>query len=183
MGCDGGNTYGRSSEWMPSAAMTMSASADGAIGERQPRGIAVLLKAAAAMPGLHRSGRQGICQHVDEVGAVHAEGRVPARGVRDLHRRDRRAVVAEVAGIRGRPARPISPPPVPVRSAADGARCWGSGTRRPRSRRSRAPVRRLKPRSPVRSAHWPRTGRQSRLRRSATRGRDCTIIGSLCWNA
>ena len=127
---------------MPSAAMTISASAERAIGEGHPRDAAVLLETGATMSGMHRAGGQGVGQHVDEVGAVHAEGRVPARGVRHLHRRDRRAVVAEVTRTRDRRARPTSRPPAPVRPAADAARCWGSGTRRRRSRRSPAPARR-----------------------------------------
>ena len=49
-----------------------------AIGERYPCAIAVLRKPAAAMSGMNRSMRQGRGQHVDEVGPVHAEGRVPA---------------------------------------------------------------------------------------------------------
>src|SRR5882672_12260899 len=49
----------------------------GAIGERHPGCVTVLLKTAAAMSGTHRSGRQRIGQHVDEVGAMHSEGSVP----------------------------------------------------------------------------------------------------------
>ena len=77
-----------------------------AVGERHPGRVAVLLEFAAAMSGKHRSRRQGGGQHVDKVGAVHAEGRVPAGGVRHLHRGDRRAVVAEVMRV---PADPRAP--------------------------------------------------------------------------
>ncbi len=50
----------------------------GAIGERHPCHVAVLLKAGAPMSGVYRSRRQGIGQHRDEVSAMHPERRVPA---------------------------------------------------------------------------------------------------------
>src|ERR1700682_2571766 len=78
-----------------------------AIGERDPGGVAVLLKAAAAMSGMYRSRRQSLGQHVDEIGAMYPEGRVPARGIRHLTRRDRRAIVAEVAGLAADPRSPL----------------------------------------------------------------------------
>ena len=46
-------------------------------------------------------------QHFDEVGAMHAEGRVPARGVRHLDRRDRRAVVAKIVRTVADPGAPL----------------------------------------------------------------------------
>ena len=52
------------------------------------------------MPGMNGAGGQGARQHLDQIGAVHPEGRVPARGVRHLDRRNRRSVMAEIAGIR-----------------------------------------------------------------------------------
>ena len=51
--------------------------------------------------------RQSGGEEIDEVGAVHAEGGVPARRVGDLHRRDRRAVVAEVMRLRADPGAPF----------------------------------------------------------------------------
>ena len=39
-------------------------------------------------------------EEIDEVGAVHAKGRVPAEGVRHLHRGDGRAIVAKVVRAR-----------------------------------------------------------------------------------
>ena len=51
------------------------------------------------MSGPHRSVRQGVGQHRDQIGAVHSERRVPARGIRHLDWRNRRAIVTEVAGV------------------------------------------------------------------------------------
>ena len=50
------------------------------------------------MPGMNGVGGQGGRQHLDQIGAVHSECRVPPCGVRDLDRRDRRSVVAEIVG-------------------------------------------------------------------------------------
>ena len=69
----------------------------GAVGERHARHAVLLRKADAAVPGVHDLRGQRCGQERDEVGAVHSEGRVPARRVGHLHRRDRRAVVAEIA--------------------------------------------------------------------------------------
>ena len=71
---------------------------DRAIGERHAGHVAVLRKAATAVSSVHHPGRQRTGQDLDKIGAVHSEGRVPARGVRYLDRRDRRPVVAKVAG-------------------------------------------------------------------------------------
>ena len=68
----------------------------GSVRERHPGHVADLLKAGASMSGMHHLARQGRGQHLDEVGAVHPECCVPARGVRHLDRRDRRPVMAEV---------------------------------------------------------------------------------------
>ena len=72
---------------------------DRAVREAHSRNVAVLRKAARAMAGVHDAGRQGARQDVDEIRAMHAEGGVPAGGVRDLHRRDLRAVVAQIARV------------------------------------------------------------------------------------
>lgn len=50
-----------------------------AIGEGHPRDAAVLFETGATMSGMNRARGQGVGQHVDEVGAVHAKGGVPAR--------------------------------------------------------------------------------------------------------
>ena len=68
----------------------------GSIGEGEPGRGAVLLEAGAAVSGVDDLRRQRAGQHVDEVGAVHAEGCVPARGVGDLNRRDGTAVLPEI---------------------------------------------------------------------------------------
>ena len=85
-----------------------SVSADDDVGFRartickfHARLLADLLEADAAMAGVHDPFRQGRGEEVDEVSAVHAEIRAPAGGIRHLHRRDRRAVGAEV--MRRRP--------------------------------------------------------------------------------
>ena len=70
-----------------------------AVGERYARYLAVLLKAGTAMSGPHRSVRQGVGQHRDQIGAVHSERRIPARRVRHLDWRNGRSVVAEIAGV------------------------------------------------------------------------------------
>ena len=72
---------------------------NGAVGERHPRDFAMPLKAGAAVIRVHHAGRQGLGQHVDQIGAVHAVGRVPARRIRDLNAGDDVAVVVEVARI------------------------------------------------------------------------------------
>jgi hypothetical protein len=53
------------------------------------------------------SGGQVRREQVDEVGAVHAEGCVPAGGVAHLDRRDRRTVVAEIPGARTHARAPL----------------------------------------------------------------------------
>ena len=53
--------------------------ADRAIGEFHPRDFAILLARDATVPGMHDAFGEGGGEKVDEVGAVHAEGRVPAR--------------------------------------------------------------------------------------------------------
>ena len=70
------------------------------IGERHPGEAAVLLEAPAAVAGMDHAGGQGTGEHFDEISAVHPERRVPARGVRDLNRRDRHTIVAAVLGPR-----------------------------------------------------------------------------------
>ena len=52
---------------------------DRAIGEFHPRDFAILLARDATVPGMHDAFGEGGGEKVDEVGAVHAEGRVPAR--------------------------------------------------------------------------------------------------------
>ena len=48
-----------------------------AIRKRHPGYIAVLRKAGGTVSGMHNSGRQGSGEEFNEVGAVHAECRVP----------------------------------------------------------------------------------------------------------
>ncbi len=72
----------------------------GAVGECDAGLVGVLLEADGAVAGVDDARGQVRGEEIDEVGAVHAVGGVPARGVGDLHRRDRRAVVAEVVGLR-----------------------------------------------------------------------------------
>ncbi len=67
-------------------------------------------------------------QHLDEVGAMHAEGGVPARGVRHLHRRRSARRHGGNSANRGRPWRPIVPPEARAPPAAIAARCSASGT-------------------------------------------------------
>ena len=102
-----------------------------AIGERHPGRGAVLLESDAAMSGMDQACGQRGGQHIDEVGAVHAERRVPARGVRHLYRRDRRAVVAEVTGIRADPRAPFlhrrfQPNPLQLAHAVGGEKHAGA---------------------------------------------------------
>ena len=87
--------------------MTTSAFDDGAIGERHPGHVAVLLEADAPVTGVNHVGGQGVGQDLDEIGAVHPEGRVPARGIRHLDRGDRRSVVAEISGLGADPGAPF----------------------------------------------------------------------------
>jgi hypothetical protein len=63
---------------MPSAATTTSACAS-AIGELDAGQRAVLLEADRAVADVHDPGGQVGGEEIDEVGAVHAEGGVPAR--------------------------------------------------------------------------------------------------------
>ena len=70
---------------------------NGAVGKHDAGARAVLFETGAAVSGMNDFFRQRARQDVDQVGAVHAEGRVPARGIGDLHRRDRRAVITEIA--------------------------------------------------------------------------------------
>ena len=72
----------------------------GAVGEFDAGHVAVLLEADGTVAGMDDPGGQVGGEEIDEVGAVHAKGRVPAGGVRHLHRGDRRTVVAKVAGAR-----------------------------------------------------------------------------------
>ena len=72
----------------------------GAIGESDAGYVAVLLEADSAVAGMDDPGGQVGSEEIDEVGAVHAKGCVPAGGVRHLHRGDRRTVVAKVVGAR-----------------------------------------------------------------------------------
>src|SRR6266436_3466871 len=76
-----------------------SAFDNSSIGERYPGRIVVLLEADAAVSGMHHMGWQGFGQYLDEIGAVHTEGRVPARRIRYLHRGDGRSVLPKVPGI------------------------------------------------------------------------------------
>ena len=78
-----------------------------AVGESDAGYVAVLLEANGAVAGVDDAGGQVGGEEIDEVGAVHAEGRVPAGGVGHLHRGDRRAVVAKVAGARTDPRAPF----------------------------------------------------------------------------
>src|ERR1700730_13377449 len=69
------------------------------IGERYTRRIVVLLETDAAVSGMHHMGWQGFGQNFHEIGAMHTEGRVPARRIRYLHRSDERSVLPKVPGI------------------------------------------------------------------------------------
>jgi len=68
--------------------------------EADAGGVAALREAGGAVAAVDDAARQIAGEEIDEVGAVHAVGRVPARRVGDLHRRDRLAVVAEVVRLR-----------------------------------------------------------------------------------
>ena len=98
-GFEGGNTWGRSSEWMPSAPTTTSASAAVPFGELHAGDVGSLLEADRAVAGADDAGGKVRGEKFDVVGAVHAEAGVPSCGVGDLYRRDRRAVVAEIRGF------------------------------------------------------------------------------------
>ena len=81
---------------MPSAPITTSASLVAPFSNDHPRDVAFLREARHTVAGKHYALRQPLRQELDEVGAVHAEGGIPAGSVRHLHRRDRRPVVAEI---------------------------------------------------------------------------------------
>ena len=102
-------------------------------------------------------------QHLDEIGAMHAERGVPARGVRHLDRGDRRAVVAKIMRTVADPGAASFDLMLQGRPAAIGARCSASGIPLPRPRRAQAPAHRRKHRSRGRSARSRRTARQFRL--------------------
>ena len=78
----------------------------GAVRESDARELAVLLEADRAVAGVHASGGQVCREELDEVGAVHAEARVPPVGVRHLDRGDRRPVVAKIRRARAHPRAP-----------------------------------------------------------------------------
>ena len=111
-------------------------------------------------------GRQGARQQFDKVGAVHAERRVPARGVRHLHRRDRRSVMAEVMGAGSDPRAPF----LHRRSQSDPLQMAHAVRRQEHAgadlAERRRPARRPTPAGRARSAHSRRTSRRSRRRRS-----------------
>ena len=79
---------------------------DHAVGERHTRDVTSLLEAYAAMSRAHHAWRQSARQHLDQVGAVHAERGVPACGVRHLNRGYRRAVMAEIVRTVADPGAP-----------------------------------------------------------------------------
>ena len=106
-GVDGGNTKGLSSEWMPSAPITTSASALAPFSNVTRAVSPSCVKPDATVAGMHDACRQRLGQEFDEVGAVHAEGGVPAGSVRHLHRRDRRPVVAEILRAGADPRAPL----------------------------------------------------------------------------
>ena len=123
---------------MPSAAITTSPSATAPLANDTRAMSPWLLKGDAAMAGVHHVRGQPLGQHGDEIGAVHAECRVPARRVRHLDRRDRGPVLAEVPGIRPNPGTPFlhgrtQPDPLQLADAvrgqehpgADFAKGWG----------------------------------------------------------
>src|SRR5262245_14121123 len=58
------------------------------------------------MPRAYDPSRQRMREECDKVGAMHAERGVPTRGIRNLDRRDRRPVVAEVARSGADPGSP-----------------------------------------------------------------------------
>ena len=67
-----------------------------AVGEQDPGLVAGLLETRGAMAGMHHAIGQCLCQQFNEIGAMHAEGRIPSGRIRDLHGGDRRAVMAEI---------------------------------------------------------------------------------------
>ena len=73
---------------------------DGAVREAHARALLVLVEADRAVAGVHHPGREVRREQLDKVGAVHAEAGIPAGGVGDLDRRDRRAIVAKVRRAR-----------------------------------------------------------------------------------
>ena len=96
-------------------------------------------------------------EKIDEVGAVHAKGRVPDEGVRHLHWRDRRTVVQKLVRAGTHPRAPCS-----RRRARDPhAARWRTAlgvtyTAAPIVRPVRMPVRKPKRAASVRSAQWRR---------------------------
>jgi hypothetical protein len=79
----------------------------GAVGKRNAGNVAGLLKGSRAVAGVHDAGGQRGGEEIDEVGAVHPEGGVPARRVGHLHGRDGGAVVAEVMRAGADPRAPL----------------------------------------------------------------------------
>ena len=68
----------------------------GAVGELDAGQLAFLLEADGTVAGVHDACGQVGGEEIDEVGAVHAEGGVPAGAVRDLDRSDRRPVMTKI---------------------------------------------------------------------------------------
>jgi len=79
----------------------------GAVGEFDAGPLVVLLAADGTVAGMHGPDGQMGGEEIDEVGAVHAEGRVPAGAVRHLDRRDPRPVMTEIRRRRPDPRAPF----------------------------------------------------------------------------
>ena len=139
----------------------------GAVGERDARCGARLARSR------RRDGRCGRCpsgrfggEQIDEVGTVHAEGGVPAGRIGHLHRRDRRAVVAEVVRARRRRARPIARRQRPRPTRSRWRTAFGvTNTPAPTSPSAGRLLVNRNAEVPARSAHWRRTSHRCRRRR------------------
>src|SRR3974377_188142 len=66
------------------------------VSKRDARDFIGRFKTNAAMACVYHVARQRFAQICDKVGAVHAEGTVPPRGVCHLHRGDGTAIVTEI---------------------------------------------------------------------------------------
>ena len=149
---------------MPSAPTTTSASTVAPLANVTRAMSPSCSKPMARWPRVDDAGGQVRGEEIDEVGAVHAEGRVPAGGVGHLHRRDRRAVVAEIVRVRADARAPF----LHRRPEAD-ALAGGARVRRDvDAGADLAERRRLLVDRDVagraRAAHWRRTGRRCRRR-------------------
>ena len=133
---------------MPSAAMTMSASATAPLANDTRADLAGLLEAGAAMSGMHHACRQcaSPATRRDRRGACRTsrsspQNPSPGPGLSAPRHGGNSA-------NRGRPWRPIVPPTVRGPPAANAARCSASGIPLPQPRRAQGPAHRRKHREP-----------------------------------